>query len=92
MPSSYVIGDHFEGFIKQQIQQGRYASASEVIRDGLRALEDQNKFRDMKLELLRSEIQQGMNSGVGRSIEEVADELKTRYQQWSAKDNSIDAL
>jgi antitoxin ParD1/3/4 len=44
MPSSYVIGDHFEGFIKQQIQQGRYASASEVIRDGLRALEDQKRF------------------------------------------------
>ncbi|MBC7699499.1 type II toxin-antitoxin system ParD family antitoxin [Aquabacterium sp.] len=32
MPSSYVIGDHFESFIKSQIQQGRYASASEVIR------------------------------------------------------------
>ena len=28
MPSSYVIGDHFEAFIKEQFQQGRYASAS----------------------------------------------------------------
>jgi antitoxin ParD1/3/4 len=92
MPSSYVIGDHFEGFIKQQIRQGRYASASEVIRDGLRALEDQEKFRDMRLEWLRSEIQQGINSGVGRSLEEVADELKTRYQQWSAKNTPVDAL
>jgi antitoxin ParD1/3/4 len=92
MPSSYVIGDHFEGFIKQQIQQGRYASASEVIRDGLRALEDQQKFRDMKLEWLRSEVQKGMDNGVGRSIEEVADELKTRYQQWSEKDAPVDAL
>jgi antitoxin ParD1/3/4 len=92
MPSSYVIGDHFEGFIKQQIQQGRYASASEVIRDGLRALEDQQKFRDVKLEWLRSEVQKGMDSGAGRSIEEVADELKTRYQQWSEKDAPVDAL
>jgi antitoxin ParD1/3/4 len=92
MPSSYVIGDHFEGFIRQQIQQGRYASASEVIRDGLRVLEDQQKFRDMKLEWLRSEVQKGMDSGVGRSIEEVADELKTRYQQWSEKDAPVDAL
>jgi antitoxin ParD1/3/4 len=92
MPSSYVIGDHFEGFIRQQIQQGRYASASEVIRDGLRALEDRQKFRDMKLEWLRSEIQKGMDSGAGRSIEEVADELKTRYQQWSEKDAPVDAL
>lgn len=38
MPSSYVIEEHFEQFNKSQIQQGRYASASEVIRDGLRAL------------------------------------------------------
>jgi antitoxin ParD1/3/4 len=92
MPSSYVIGDHFEGFIKQQIQQGRYASASEVIRDGLRVLEDQEKFRDMKLEWLRNEIQQGISSGAGRPIEAVADELLTRYQQWSAPDNPTDAL
>jgi len=92
MPSSYVIGDHFEGFIKQQIQQGRYASASEVIRDGLRVLEDQEKFRDMKLKWLRSEVQKGISSGAGRPIEEVADELKTRYQQWTAKDTPLDAL
>jgi antitoxin ParD1/3/4 len=92
MPSSYVIGDHFEGFIKQQIQQGRYASASEVIRDGLRVLEDQEKFRDMKLEWLRNEIQQGISSGAGRPIEAVVDELLTRYQQWSAPDNPTDAL
>jgi antitoxin ParD1/3/4 len=92
MPSSYVIGDHFERFIKQQIQQGRYASASEVIRDGLRVLEDQEKFREMRLEWLRNEIQQGISSGAGRPIEAVADELLTRYQQWSAQDNPTDAL
>ncbi len=32
MSSNYAIGDHFESFIKSQIQQGRYASTSEVIR------------------------------------------------------------
>ena len=92
MPSSYVIGEHFEGFIKSQIQQGRYASASEVIRDGLRALEDREKFRAIKLESLRVEIQQGVNSGAGRPLEEVAGELKNRYQQWSEKDAPVDAL
>ena len=44
MPSSYVIGEHFETFIKTQIQQGRYASASEVIRDGLRAWKTARSF------------------------------------------------
>ncbi|XAH25013.1 type II toxin-antitoxin system ParD family antitoxin [Xylophilus sp. GW821-FHT01B05] len=65
MPSSYVIGDHFESFIKEQIQQGRYASASEVVRDGLRRLEDQEKLRAAKLEALRTEIQRGVDSGAG---------------------------
>ena len=65
MPSSYVIGDHFESFIKEQIQQGRYASASEVVRDGLRALEDREKLRAVKLEALREEVQRGADSGAG---------------------------
>ena len=65
MPSSYVIGEHFESFIKEQIQRGRYASASEVIRDGLRALEDREKLRAVKLAALRGEIQRGTDSGAG---------------------------
>jgi antitoxin ParD1/3/4 len=65
MPSSYVIGDHFEAFIKEQIQQGRYASASEVVRDGLRALEDRERLNVVKLDALRSEIQRGADSGAG---------------------------
>ena len=65
MPSSYVIGDHFEAFIKDQIQQGRYASASEVVRDGLRTLEDREKLHAAKLETLRTEIQRGEQRGEG---------------------------
>jgi antitoxin ParD1/3/4 len=65
MPSSYVIGEHFEAFIREQIQQGRYASASEVVRDGLRALEDRERLRVVRLEALRSEIQRGAESGEG---------------------------
>lgn len=65
MPSSYAIGEHFELFIKEQIQQGRYASASEVVRDGLRALEDREKLRALKLEALRNEIRLGADSGAG---------------------------
>ena len=78
MPSSYVIGDHFESFIKEQIQQGRYASASEVVRDGLRALEDRAKFRTMKLEALRLEIQKGADSGPGIPAESVFAEVRRR--------------
>ena len=65
MPSSYVIGSHFEGFIQDQIKQGRYASASEVVRDGLRVLEDREKLRAAKLEALRADIRHGADSGPG---------------------------
>ncbi len=81
MPSSYVVGDHFEAFIKSQIQEGRYASASEVIRDGLRALEDQAKFRAMKLEALRAEIHNDMDSGEGTLAEAVFGKLEARLEK-----------
>jgi antitoxin ParD1/3/4 len=92
MPSSYVIGEHFEQFIKGQIQQGRYASASEVIRDGLRALEDREKLRAANLEALRADIQQGINSGPGRPVQDVAAELQARYQNWAEQGAPADAL
>ena len=72
MPSSYVIGEHFEQFIKGQLQRGRYASACEVIRDGLRALEVRETLRTAKLEALHAVIQQGINSGPGRPVQEIA--------------------
>lgn len=84
MPSSYVIGEHFETFIKTQIQQGRYASASEVIRDGLRSLEDRDKFRAMKLEALRAEVTKGADSGASIPAETVFAELRTRIAEVAA--------
>ncbi len=85
MPSSYVIGEHFETFIKAQIQQGRYASASEVIREGLRTLEEREKFRAVKLEALRAEIQKGADSGPGIPAEEVFAKVRARIKQEIAK-------
>jgi len=39
--TSITLGDHCDEFINQQLNTGRYGSASEVIRAGLRAIEDQ---------------------------------------------------
>ena len=78
MPASYVIGERFESFIKTLVEQGRYASASEVIREALRALEEREQFRAMKLEALRAEIERGTQSGPGIPTEEVFAKARRR--------------
>lgn len=46
---SFVIGDHFDAFINEQITRGRFNNASEVVRAGLRLLEhDEAKFAELK--------------------------------------------
>lgn len=53
--TSLSLGEHWEVFIKNEIASGRYGSASEVVRDALRALEE----RKCKLEALRTHLRQG---------------------------------
>ncbi len=50
-----------EAFVKDKVSSGRYNSSSEVVRDALRLFEEQDRFREMKLELLRKEIQKGID-------------------------------
>ena len=58
--TSISLGDHFERFIAHQIENGRYGSASEVVRAGLRLLEDNE---DM-LSALRRALREGEQSGI----------------------------
>ena len=54
------LGPHYEEFIKNSILCGRYNNASEVIRAGLRRLEEDEK----KIALLKAAIQEGLDSGI----------------------------
>ena len=58
--TSVALGPHFEEFIQASILSGRYNNASEVIRSGLRLLEDQ----EQKIAALRAAIEEGLNSGI----------------------------
>lgn len=53
--TSLSLGEHWEVFIRNEVSSGRYGSASEVVRDGLRALEVQKT----KLEALRAHLAEG---------------------------------
>jgi antitoxin ParD1/3/4 len=57
--TSFSLGDHFTGFVETQLSNGRYQSASEVIRAGLRLLEE----REAQLETLRAALIEGEESG-----------------------------
>lgn len=57
--TSISLGSHFERFIKRQVTGGRYGTASEVVRAGLRLLEQD----EARLEALRSALEEGEQSG-----------------------------
>jgi antitoxin ParD1/3/4 len=79
MASSYTLGDHFEAFIKEQIEGGRYASASEVVRDGLRLLEEEQQRRQAVLDGLRGEVEKGRRSGRPKLATEILNRLERKY-------------
>ncbi|MXZ79967.1 MAG: type II toxin-antitoxin system ParD family antitoxin [Gammaproteobacteria bacterium] len=59
------LGDHFAGFIDTQIQSGRYESASDVVRAGLRLLEE----HEAKVKALQNALIAGEQSGSPRPFD-----------------------
>jgi antitoxin ParD1/3/4 len=57
--TSFSLGDHFSDFIEAQIAEGRYDNASDVVRAGLRLLEE----REARLAALRDALIEGETSG-----------------------------
>ena len=80
MPSSYTIGERYEAMVRDLVESGRYASASEVIRDGLRMMEEREALREIKLKWLREEIQKGLEGPFEPwDIEKTIAEAKRRH-------------
>jgi len=58
--TSILLGEHFDTFIQDRISEGRYKNASEVVRAGLRLLEEEEyKYRSLK-----ASIEEGIGSGI----------------------------
>ena len=58
--TSISLGEHFESFVRSSVSEGRFHNASEVIRAGLRLLEEE----ESKVIALKKGIQEGINSGI----------------------------
>jgi antitoxin ParD1/3/4 len=92
MPTRNInLTDHFDRFVENQVSSGRYSNASEMVREALRLLEDQEEEREAKLKVLRKaaklgfdEIDQGKGivltgkDAISRFITEIETEVRTK--------------
>jgi antitoxin ParD1/3/4 len=74
-----------EKYVSEKVASGLYHSASEVIREGLRLLKDQDALREIRLNELRQQIQAGINSGEPQpfDLEDAIERGKKRHAQQS---------
>lgn len=63
--TSVSLGTHFASFINAQVQGGRYGTASDVVRAGLRLLEE----HESKVKALQDALNAGLQSGEPRSFD-----------------------
>jgi antitoxin ParD1/3/4 len=67
---------HFEELVKGKVESGLYNSASEVMREALRLLEERDQLRNLRLEELRGDIQKGIDGGEATPLD--MEEIKAR--------------
>jgi len=73
--TSIALGEHWQAFIEKQVSSGRYGSASEVIRNALRLLEERNA----KIEMLRAALIEGEVSGTAGQFD--IDDIKRKARR-----------
>ena len=85
MPTSYALGEKFDRFVARLIKSGCYNSKSEVVREGLRLLQDREKTRQMQIEELRKAFREGIESGPHIPAEKVFDRLEAKYARMAKR-------
>ncbi len=79
--TSITLGDHFEKFINAQLSSGRFNSTSEVLRAGLRLLENnESKLKVLRDHLAKSEAQADQGEFVDYSLNGLIAEMDADYE------------
>ncbi|HNI36783.1 MAG TPA: type II toxin-antitoxin system ParD family antitoxin [Pseudomonadales bacterium] len=69
-----------ENMVKEKVGSGLYNSASEVVREALRLMEERDRMQQLKLDELRREIRKGLDSGSGAAWDATALKQKARQR------------
>ena len=85
MPTSVALGDHFEEFIREQLESGRFNNVSEVVRAGLRLLEDEQKLLELRHRKLKAAIREGIESEDAGTVEDVVVRNRARRKSKLSK-------
>ncbi len=87
MPINVNLTPQLEEMVRRKVKSGLYTSASEVIREALRLMEEKDHFRKAKLEQLQQDIQAGFDSGEATTwdAEEVKKVARRRVTRKSPK-------
>ena len=92
MPTRNInLTEHLDSFVERQVASGRYSNASEIIREGLRLLEEQEQERKAKLKVLRQAAKQGFDEidrgngialsgrhAINQFVNEIVSEVRTK--------------
>jgi antitoxin ParD1/3/4 len=75
-----------EELVRAKVASGMYSSASEVVREALRLMDEQDRLRAVKLEQLREDVRQGLASGASQpwSAAEIKSQARARRSRTAA--------
>jgi len=90
MPTrNVVLTDYQDKLITEWVDSGRYQNASEVLRDGLRMVEERESVRAAKLEALRAAVNVGIAAFEAGDYDEVDDsDLDAYFERLDAQDEA----
>jgi antitoxin ParD1/3/4 len=72
-----------EELVRSKVASGLYTSASEVVREALRLMDEQDRLREAKLEQLRSDVRRGLDSGPSETWDAKAVKRRARTRRAS---------